>query len=227
MSETQEYVTVDTVGTEAEEVETVASQDFSSHDLTTPGKYLNETRTLTYMGESTATLDEATAKAARLKGLTAKVHMWQVDLKGLTDPTTGRRLYRPDRTWISTRPRRERVFGSRNEFYPGVTSDVHKYLTACQYKAADLRNLKGIDAIKSILEDSLSRTVGVQTGLGPRGKKTGAKKANGKDEYRQPKGIYTKHCLTPEGTPAREITDSSGETWQVGETVERFIKPSA
>jgi hypothetical protein len=232
-----EYTTPEDVETVAEELGTVVSPDHNTRDLTLPGKYASESRAIIDHSDFEVILDAATLKAAGGGNPLKKVYLFQVDLKGgLTDSTTGRRVFRPDRTWISTRPRRERVYGKRDEFYPGVTSDVTKYLLGCGYTMSVLRNLSGIDVLRSILAESQDRRAGVRTGLGPRGKKTGARTAKGKDFYATPgnpapgiyegKKLYTKSFSDGNGGFHRTIT-IDGVEWEAQETIEGWVKLTA
>jgi hypothetical protein len=189
MSEVQD-LDIESVSDVPEELGQIVSPDYTTKETTLPGKYASEFRTITFLSEGVAELDEATAKAAGLSGRKVKTWLFQVDLKGLVDRATGKQYRRPDRHWISNRPTRERVFGNFNEFKPGVTSDIQKYLSSCGYPFQALQNINGLEAIKSILEESSTRPVGVTTGLTFKGKDTGTLKANGKKLYRQPRGKF-------------------------------------
>lgn len=232
-------MTIDDVQDEPEEISSIVSPDYTTRENTPPGKYASEFRTVTFLNESVVTLSEDVAKAAGLKNRSVKVALFQVDLKGLVDRATGRQFRRPDRTWISTRPTRERVFGSRTDFRPGVTSDVQKYLSACGYPGAALQNLKGLEAIKSILDESQNRAVGVTVELAPRGKKTGTTKPNGKEFYRTPgnpsigvfengKKVYSSAFKDPanDGKFLAQI-EVDGEVWEASEVVARFHRLGA
>lgn len=234
-------MTIEDVQDQPEEVNSVQSADYTSFGPLTPGKYLSESREVIYKGEGQATLDEATAKAAGLgeRKVVVKTHKFEVRLNGLVDTATGRTLKRPDRAWFDTRPKRERVFGSRDQFHPGVTSDFAKYLTSCGFTKQELANINPNDAAirDSIIEASKSRPVMVRTGLKPKGKKAGTNPATGKDFYRTPgnpapgvyegKALYTSAFKTADGKYKATAVDENGEEWQAQETVEGWARVGA
>jgi hypothetical protein len=244
----EDTLDIESVSDIPEELGAIVSPDYTTKETTLPGKYASEFRTITFLSEGVADLDDATAKAAGLKGNKVKTYLFQVDLKGLVDRASGRNFRRPDRHWISTRPTRERVFGNFNEFKPGVTSDIQKYLSSCGYPFSALQNIKGIEEIKSILEESSTRPVGVTTGLGFRGKDTGTLKANGKKLYRTPrgkfnravvdgvltftgdesgKGIYTSSFAKDDKSGYFSSAVVDGESWDLVEQVERYHRLNA
>jgi hypothetical protein len=254
MSETQE-LDIESITDVPEEILTVVSPDYTSVENTPPGKYLNESRRIEYKGASTQQLDAATARAAGLKTegdgkVAIVVHSWQVSLAGLVDRTTGRSFKRPDFYWLNTRPRREKEFGTQN-FKPGTTSDVKDYLSACGFSYNDVKNLSGLEVIKSAIDSSVDRPVMVTTGLEPKGKDSGTLKPNGKKLYRQPqgyfdksfdeagnpvfttsskeaggKGLYTSSFKRQDETYARSIT-VDGEVFDITSKVERFGRVGA
>src|SRR5688572_14725150 len=147
---TEDGVDANTVQDEPEEVGSVQSPDYTTKELTPPGKYVSESRKIEYKGRTTGKLNDATARAAGIKGNTVFVDSWQITLSGLVDRATGRTYRRPDFFWLTSRPRQERIFGTQ-EFRPGFTTDVRDYLIACGYPAEMVKNLKGLEAIQSAL----------------------------------------------------------------------------
>jgi hypothetical protein len=240
---TEDGVDANTVQDEPEEVGSVQSPDYTTKELTPPGKYVSESRKIEYKGRSTGKLNDATARAAGIKGNTVFVDSWQITLSGLVDRATGRTFRRPDFFWLTSRPRQERIFGTQ-EFRPGFTTDVRDYLIACGYPTEMVKNLKGLEAIQSALDESQSRPVGVTTGLEPKGKENGQTKANGKKFYRTPgnpqvgvyektadgksKTVYTSAFKDPEkeGAYLTKIT-VDGEEWEASEKIERFHRLGA
>ncbi len=107
-----------------------------------------------------------------------------------------------------------------------------------------VKNLNGIEAIKSAVEESAERPVGVTTGLEPKGKENGQTKPNGKKFYRTPgnpqigvyekdangksKTVYTSAFKDPaaEGKYLTKI-EVDGEEWEASEKIERFHRLGA
>lgn len=203
-----EYVDIDSVETTSEELGTVVSPEYNDRPLTPPGRYISESRKIT-------------AKKKTEGGKTS--FTFQIDLTGgVTDPTTGRRFYRPDRTWVSTKTFRKRDFQNSTPdapaYFPGETSTAAEYLKKCGFSASEVRNLSG-QALISAMSASQTRPVGVKTGFRARGRKE-----NG---YKTP-ALYTKHFLSPEGEGKYLRTvEAEGQTWEAQESVEDFFKVGA
>jgi hypothetical protein len=209
-----EYVDIESVGTEAEELGNVVSPEFSDRPLTPPGKYVSELRKITAKPQK----DES----GKVTGYT-----FQIDFQGgLVDRTSGRKFFRPDRTWVSTKTFRKRDFsqGSKDNpvFFPGETSTVADYLNACGYSRGQVKDLKG-SALISVVAESQYKTVGVKTGLRDRGKKQG-------DGSYSRSRFYTKAFLDPasngEAKYLRSI-EKDGETFEAQEQVEGFVRLTA
>lgn len=206
-----EYVDLNSVETTSEELGKVVSPEFNDRPLTQPGRYVSEpgTRTITAKKKTDPTTGKVTGFS------------FQIDFKGLVDRATGRRYFRPDRTWASTTTFRRRDFSTGSaenpSYFPGETSQVADYLVACGFSRQEVRNLEG-QALISAMAASVDRPVGVKTGLQPRGK--------AENGYKTPK-LYTKHFVDPASNGEKRYVRSiehEGQTWEARESVEGFFK---
>lgn len=203
-----EYVDINSVETTSEDLGKVVSPEYNDRPLTTPGRYVSEPGTRTI-----------TAKKKVEDGKTS--FTFQIDLKGIVDRTSGRRFFRPDRTWVSTKLFRKRDFstGSKENpsYFPGETSTAADYLVSCGFSRQEVRNLSG-QALISAMAASVNRPVGVKTGLKPRGRK--------ENNYETPK-LYTRAFEDPTSNGEKKYLRSiehEGQTWEAQETVEGFFK---
>lgn len=230
---------IEDVQDQPEEIHAVQSADYTSFGPTMPGKYLNDAgqREIIHTGSGTATLNDELLKRTGAKGRVVTYQKYEVRIKGLIDPATGRTFKRPDRHWIDTRPSLDPIRGERGQYHPGFTSSLAKYLTSCGFGKAELNSITDAAVRDSLITASVDRPVMVVTGLRPKGKKTGQTRANGKEFYRTPgnpapdvyegKKLYTSAFKTADGKYATTAKDENGEEWQAQESVEWFARVGA
>ena len=162
------------------------TSDYSDYEITPPGKYLSGNRKITFRQKEDG-------------NLTFRIEF----VGGLIDPATGRKVFRPDVTWASTKK-----FSRFNR--PGQTSQVAIYLRAAGF------DLDQVSSLQEAMLASENVPVSVVTGLEDKGK------PDGQGGYTN-KGLKTKDFIGVDGkfTPQVMI---DGEVYTAKPRVQSFAK---